>query len=79
MKRDKNKSTWKSSLAYLHLGWEMALPVFIGVLLGNYLDKLTNSKYHLSISLLFAGVFISYLNLARIIKRINKDTDDTGV
>ena len=68
---------WKTALSYTSLGWELALPIFLGALLGNYLDKLTNSQYHLSISLLFFGVIIGYYNLIRLIKKINKGNDDT--
>jgi len=78
MIQDKKNSNWKSALSYINLGWEMALPVFLGVMLGNYLDTLTNSKYHLSISFLVAGIFVSYLNLARMIKKISKDADDSS-
>ena len=61
----------------------MALPIFLGVLLGNYLDEITESRYNLTISLLLFGIFIGFYNYSRIIKKLtqkdennNTDSDD---
>lgn len=69
----KQREIWRRALTAINLGWEMALPIFLGVLLGNYLDKLTNSEYNLTISLLVAGIFLSYFNLMQHIKKINRE------
>jgi F0F1-type ATP synthase assembly protein I len=73
-KNDKKKSDkiWRTALSAINLGWEMALPIFIGVLLGNYLDKLTDFRFNLTISLLFFGIFISFYNYSRIIKKFDQ-------
>ncbi len=68
----KKGDIWRTALSAINLGWEMALPIFLGVLLGNYLDKITESKYHLTISLLVGGIFISYYNLLRYIKKFDR-------
>ncbi len=77
--RKKVDYIWKTALSAINLGWEMALPIFLGVLLGNHLDKLTDSRFNLTISLLVGGIFISYYNLLRYIKKFdrnNKNNDD---
>jgi F0F1-type ATP synthase assembly protein I len=73
-KKDKKKSDqiWRTALSTINLGWEMALPIFMGVLLGNYLDKLTDNRFNLTISLLFFGIFISFYNYSRIIKKFDQ-------
>jgi F0F1-type ATP synthase assembly protein I len=73
-KNDKKKSDqiWRTALSTINLGWEMALPIFMGVLLGNYLDKLTDNRFNLTISLLFFGIFISFYNYSRIIKKFDQ-------
>jgi predicted F0F1-ATPase subunit len=71
--KNKKGDIWRTALSAMNLGWEMALPIFLGVLLGNYLDKLTESKYNLTISLLVGGVFISYYNLLRYIKKLDQN------
>jgi predicted F0F1-ATPase subunit len=67
---------WKTALTYINLGWELALPIFLGVLFGNYFDKATNSKYHLTISFLVVGIALGYYNILRTIKKISKDDND---
>lgn len=49
------------------LGWEIALPIFGGVVFGHYLDRLTKTTYMFTLSFLGLGVFIGYYN---IFKRI---------
>jgi len=70
--KNKKGDIWRTALSAINLGWEMALPIFLGVLLGNYLDKITESKYHLTISLLVGGIFISYYNLLKYINKFNR-------
>ena len=76
-KNDKKKSDqiWRTALSTINLGWEMALPIFMGVLLGNYLDKLTDNRFNLTISLLFFGIFISFYNYSRIIKKFDQKVE----
>lgn len=70
--KNRKENIGRLAISAINLGWEMALPIFIGVLLGKYLDGLTNSRFHLTLSLLVGGVFISYYNLAKYIKRFDK-------
>jgi predicted F0F1-ATPase subunit len=74
--RKNGDRAWRIALSTINLGWEMALPIFLGVLLGNYLDKLTESRFNLTISLLFFGIFISFYNYSRIIKKFDKKDEE---
>ena len=78
--KKRNERLWRTALSAINLGWEMALPIFLGVLLGNYLDEITESRYNLTISSLLFGIFIGFYNYSRIIKKLtqedeNNDTD----
>ena len=73
--KKKRDQIWRTALSAINLGWEMALPIFLGVLLGNYLDKLTDSRYNLTISMLVFGIFISFYNYARLIKKLEEEDD----
>lgn len=70
--KKKNDRIWRIALSAISLGWEMALPIFLGVLLGYYLDKLTDFRFNLTISLMFFGIFISFYNYSRIIKKLDQ-------
>lgn len=50
------------------LGWEMALPIFGGALMGFHLDKVLNTHYILTLVLLIAGIFTGYYNLIKLIE-----------
>lgn len=73
---DKQKPSDKSSSeksfsnlsAGTELGFSIALPICGGVLLGVYLDKKFNTAPKLTLSLLFLGVIISFINLIKIVK-----------
>lgn len=80
-KKDKKKSDriWRTALSAINLGWEMALPIFLGVLLGNYLDKITNDRYNLTISLLLFGIFIGFYNYSRVIKKLTPEDENNNI
>ncbi len=63
---------WSEALIAMSLGWDLAIPIFGGVLLGHYLDKLLHTTYEFTIGLLVMGVAISYYNLARFIQKTSK-------
>lgn len=76
---EKSEQIWKTALSAINLGWEMALPIFLGVLLGNYLDKLTGFGFNFTISLLIFGIFIGYYNYLRYIKFFYKKNDNEDI
>jgi len=60
---------WSEALVAMSLGWDLAIPIFGGVLLGHYLDKWLITTYEFTIGLLVMGVAISYYNLGRFIQK----------
>lgn len=52
------------------LGWELAVPIFVGVLVGHLLDQWLGTGYILTMGLLMAGIAAGYYSLARTIRRI---------
>ena len=50
------------------LGWELALPIFGGTLLGFHLDKMLELNYLLTFVLLIAGILVGYYNLVKLIQ-----------
>ena len=63
-----NKKTMVRNISLTTLGWELALPIFGGALLGYYLDKSLNTNHFLTLILLLAGILIGYYNLIRLIE-----------
>ena len=49
------------------IGFSIALPIVIGVLLGSYLDKIWSTFPKATLGLLFAGVVISGIGLVKTI------------
>ncbi len=50
------------------LGWELALPIFGGALIGFHLDKALNTNYILTFVSIIAGIFMGYYNLIKLIE-----------
>ncbi len=67
--QERKKISFKGiGIGLISLGWEIAIPIFGGVILGYYLDNWLNEKYVFKISLLAFGIFLAYYN---VYKRIN--------
>jgi len=69
-KRDKKRLIPSSPLYNISLttlGWELALPIFGGALLGYYLDKSLNIQYALTLIMLISGILMGYYNLIKLI------------
>ena len=54
------------------LGWELAFPIFGGVLLGHYLDRTLETGYVFTLGLLFLGVVSGFYNLWRFLQRMQR-------
>ena len=66
-KKKSNKK--KANFSLTSLGWELALPIFGGVLIGYRIDRiLINSQYIFTIALLFLGIIAGYYNLYKLIE-----------
>lgn len=66
-KTDKKKVLMKA-LSLTSLGWELAIPIFGGVVIGYRIDRFFDTGYTFSISLLLFGIMIAYFNLYRHIE-----------
>jgi predicted F0F1-ATPase subunit len=60
-------SFWQLVARVSSLGWSLALPIAGGVLLGNYLDRITGNDYMWTLTLLFLGVALAFYNLYHIL------------
>jgi ATP synthase protein I len=77
---DSNKNTfWEEALSALSLGWELAIPIFGGVLAGYALDRWLGTGHIFTLGLLVLGIFIGFMNLWRFHKRLEnsqRESDD---
>jgi F0F1-type ATP synthase assembly protein I len=63
---------WREALTAISLGWNLAIPIFGGVLLGYLLDRRLGTGHIFTMGLLALGVGIGYYNLARFIRRVHR-------
>ena len=68
-------SLWREALLATTLGWELALPIFGGVLGGYFLDRWFGTGHVFTLGLLGLGVVTGYYSLYRHIQRIDKKSD----
>lgn len=66
---------WAESLRALSLGWDLAIPIFGGVLLGQFIDQKIGTDYIFTVGLLFFGISVSYYNLWKFVQKM-KQIDD---
>ena len=66
---DQKKKVLKQSAQLIALGFELALPVVIGILAGYYLDRTLNSQPWLMLCGLAAGFFCGLRILFTLLKR----------
>ncbi len=60
---------WREALRATTLGWELALPIFGGVLAGYYLDRWLGTGHVFTMGLLMLGIGVGAYNLWRVIQR----------
>lgn len=65
-------SLWRESLRAMSLGWDLAVPIFGGVLLGYFLDRWLGTKPIFTMGLIFLGIFVGYYNLGKFINRMKR-------
>jgi len=53
------------------LGWDLALPIFGGALLGHLLDRRLDTSYAFTLGLLVLGIFTGFYNVMRSIQRVD--------
>jgi ATP synthase protein I len=57
------------------LGWMVVLPIVLGIVIGIWLDELTNSQLPWTLILLLSGVFIGCFNAVRWIMQEQKEIE----
>ncbi|MCD4751761.1 MAG: AtpZ/AtpI family protein [Anaerolineaceae bacterium] len=72
-RKAEERRIWRESLASISVGWELALPMFGGVILGQLIDRFIGTTYIFTIGLLLFGIVSGYYNLARAIQRIKSE------
>jgi F0F1-type ATP synthase assembly protein I len=63
-------SLWSEALRAASLGWDLAVPIFGGVLLGHGLDRWLETGYVFTLGLLLLGVATGFYNVFRAVQRL---------
>jgi ATP synthase protein I len=71
VKRD-DREIWREALRATSLGWDLALPIFAGVMVGYLLDRTLGTTYIFTLGLLFLGIATGFYNVIRSIQRIDQ-------
>jgi F0F1-type ATP synthase assembly protein I len=61
---------WSEALRAASLGWDLAVPIFGGVLLGHVLDRWLETGYVFTLGLLLLGVATGFYNVFRAVQRL---------
>ncbi len=74
---------WRLALRATSLGWDLAVPIFGGVLLGYFLDQALSTRYVFTLGLLLSGIAVGFYNVIRSIQQVEersreKPTEDDG-
>ena len=80
-------ATWRQAVtasgtaSALSIGWDLALPIFGGVLLGHHLDRSSAARFTYTIGLLMLGLLVGVYNVARTLQREIRrhQPDSTGL
>ena len=62
------KTTWLKDVPAISLGWELAIPIFGGALLGYQVDRWVGSNYIFTLVLILTGLITGYYNLYKHIQ-----------
>ena len=72
------KHLWRDTLVAMTLGWELALPIFGGVLIGYLLDRWLDMRPVFTMGLLVAGIALGYYNIMRFNQKLNQREDEAN-
>ncbi|MGD2145976.1 MAG: AtpZ/AtpI family protein [Anaerolineae bacterium] len=71
MKQD-DGAIWREALRATSLGWDLALPIFGGVLGGYLADRALGTSYIFTLGLLLLGIGAGFYNVLRSIHRMDE-------
>jgi len=66
---------WREAILATSLGWDLALPIIGGTVIGYFLDRWLETGHTFTLGLLFLGIVISYYNLWRFIRRVDRKSE----
>jgi F0F1-type ATP synthase assembly protein I len=70
--RRAEREMWREALRATSLGWDLALPIFAGVLSGYLLDHALGTTYIFTLGLLVLGIATGFYNVIRSIRRMDE-------
>jgi F0F1-type ATP synthase assembly protein I len=68
----REQDIWREALRATSLGWDLALPIFGGVLIGYLLDRALTTTYVFTLGLLLLGIVTGFYNVTRSIQRVDE-------
>jgi F0F1-type ATP synthase assembly protein I len=66
------REIWREALRATSLGWDLALPIFGGILLGYLLDRALGATYLFTLAFLLLGIATGFYNVIRSIQRLDR-------
>lgn len=66
------RDIWREALQATSLGWDLALPIFGGVLAGYLLDRSLSTRYIFTLGLLLFGIVTGFYNVIRSIRQLDE-------
>jgi len=70
--KQREREIWREALRATSLGWDLALPIFGGVLVGYFLDRSLGTTYLFTLGLLLFGIGTGFYNVLRSIQRMDQ-------
>ena len=68
----REREMWREALRATSLGWDLALPIFGGVLVGYILDRSLGSTHVFVLGFMIFGIAAGFYNVLRSIQRMDQ-------
>jgi len=68
----REREMWREALRATSLGWDLAVPIFGGVLVGYILDRSLGSTYLFTLGFMIFGIGTGFYNVLRSIQRMDR-------
>lgn len=69
--KKRDRGLWRLALRATSLGWELAVPIFGGVIVGYLVDRLVGTSYVFTLAFLGLGIAAGFYNVIRSIQRVD--------